>query len=84
MCIRDRYKPYLELSKHFFPNAVSILDSFHVIKYLLGLINTYINSVMKAYKDKDLKRLEKQNHDTNRDNKMIQESQEVILLRKYR
>ena len=26
----------------------------------------------------------KQNHDTNRDNKTIQESQEVILLRKYR
>ena len=39
---------------------------------------------MKAYKDRDLKRLEKQNHDTNRDNKTIQESQEVILLRKYR
>ena len=42
-------KPYLELPKHFFPNAVSILDSFHVVKYLLGLINTYINSVMKAF-----------------------------------
>ena len=82
--ISDAYKPYLELPKHFFPNAVSILDSFHVVKYLLGLINTYINSVMKAYKDRDLKRLEKQNHDTNRDNKTIQESQEVILLRKYR
>lgn len=82
--ISDAYKPYLDFPKHFFPNAVSILDSFHVVKYLLGLINNYINSVMKAYKARDLERLEKLNHDTNRDNKTIQESQEVILLRKYR
>lgn len=59
------------------------MDSFHVVKYLLGLINNYINSVMKAYKARELERLEKLNHDTNRDNKTIQESQEVAVLSQF-
>ena len=39
---------------------------------------------MKRYLERDKKELEKKNHDTNRDNKSIKESDEVILLRNYR
>lgn len=68
----------------YFPNSHSVLDSFHVIKYLNGMINSYVNAVMKKYKEIDRKRLEQKNHDTNSDHKTIKDSKEVVLLRDYR
>lgn len=82
--ICDAYRNYMEFPKEYFPNAKVILDSFHVSKYLISKLNTYINQIMKRYQEKDRKSLEIKNHDTNRDNKTIKESDEVILLRNYR
>lgn len=82
--ISDAYQNYLMLPEYYFPNAVSVLDSFHVIKNLNGMINSYINSVMKRYKDRDRERLRKKNHDLNLDNESIRDSKEVALLRDYR
>ena len=82
--ISDAYKSYLDYPQKFFPNAISILDSFHMIKLLLHDINIYINQVMKRYQEKDKKALEKKNHDFNLDNKNIKDSLEVRLLRSYR
>ena len=82
--ISDAYKSYMDYPQQFFPNAVSVLDSFHVIKFLTGRINDYINLVMKSYKKKDREALDQSNFETNRDNKTIKESREVILLKKYR
>ena len=82
--ICDAYRNYLEFPKEYFPNANVILDSFHVSKHLISKLNIYINQVMKRYQERDKKELEKKNHDTNRDNKSIKESDEVILLRNYR
>lgn len=39
---------------------------------------------MKRYKERDKKKLEKKNHDLNRDDSSIADSNEVILLRSYR
>ena len=39
---------------------------------------------MKSYKKKDREALDQSNFETNRDNKTIKESREVILLKKYR
>lgn len=82
--VSDAYRYYLDYPKTYFPNAVSILDSFHVVKYLISLLNTYVNDVMKRYKERDKKKLEKKNHDLNRDDSSIADSNEVILLRSYR
>ena len=71
----------MEYPQQFFPNAVSVLDSFHVIKFLTGRINDYINLVMKSYKKKDREALDQSNFETNRDYKTIKESREVILLK---
>lgn len=35
------------------------------VKYLISLLNTYVNDVMKRYKERDKKKLEKKNHDLN-------------------
>ena len=82
--ISDAYKPYMLYPEKYFPNSHSVLDSFHVIKYLNGMINSYVNAVMKKYKEIDRKRLEQKNHDTNSDHKTIKDSKEVVLLRDYR
>ena len=82
--ICDAYKSYMEYPKIYFPNAVVILDSFHVIKHLVSKLNSYIYNVSKKYKERDKKALETKNHDTNRDNKSIKQSQEVILLNNYK
>lgn len=82
--ISDAYAPYLEYPQHFFPNAVSILDSFHVLKWLTGALNDYIKLVYKRYKKRDKEELDELNYLTNKDNKTRKDSKEVILLKKYR
>ena len=47
-------------------------------------MNTYIYKVMKKYKKRDEQRLKEKNHDTNRDDKSIKPSREVILLQNYK
>ena len=82
--ISDAYRTYMDFVTDFFPEAISVLDSFHVTKVLISNLNNYINSVMKKYKEKDKKALEEKNNQTNRENKSIKESNEVVLLRNYR
>lgn len=82
--ISDAYSPYLEFPKNYFPNAVSILDSFHVVKVLISLLNDYVNKLYRKYKDINLKKLQKKNHDMNLDYHSIKPSQEMVLLRDYR
>ena len=48
--ISDAYKTYLTMPEEYFPNAVTILDSFHVVKVIISRMNTYIYKVMKRYK----------------------------------
>lgn len=82
--ICDAYRSYMEYPQKYFPNAIVILDSFHIVKHLISQLNAYINKTMKKYQERDKEELEKKNHDNNRDNKTIKDSQEVILLRSYR
>ena len=72
------------MPEEYFPNAVTILDSFHVVKVIISQMNTYIYKVMKRYKKRDEQRLKEKNHDTNRDDKSIKPSKEVILLQNYK
>ena len=72
------------MPEEYFPNSVTILDSFHVVKVIISQMNTYIYKVMKRYKKRDEQRLKEKNHDTNRDDKSIKSSKEVILLQNYK
>ena len=82
--ISDAYRTYMDFVTDFFPNAVSVLDSFHVSKVLISSLNSYINTIMKKYKERDKKALEEKNLQTNQENISIKDSNEVILLRNYR
>lgn len=45
--ICDAYKAYMEYPTLYFPNAVIILYSFHVIQHLNSILNNYILQVRK-------------------------------------
>ena len=77
----DMYDPYINYTSSYFPNAKVITDSFHVLQWLLRLINNYINEVKKRYQALDRKKLENKNHDHNLDNQTIKESNEVYILK---
>lgn len=82
--ISDMYKPYIAYAGTIFPNAVSLVDSFHVISWLLNKTNLYINDVKKRYQAIDRKKLAEKNYKTNRDHKTIADSREVMMLKNYR
>ena len=52
--VSDMYNAYLNLPRSFFKNAISIVDSFHVIQWINNKINIYINTVKKKYQKENL------------------------------
>lgn len=82
--ISDAYAPYLDIPKKYLPNARSVLDSFHVVKYLIKLLNDYINNVYRKYRNENKKMLDEMNQHLRDDQKTMKESKEMILLRDYR
>ena len=81
--ISDMYDTYLDLAERYFPNAVSIIDSFHVISLINAKINQYINKVKRRYRDMDQKKLEDKNYRTNSNHKSVKKSHELYLLDHY-
>ena len=82
--ITDMYGPYLNLPNKYFNKANCIVDSFHVVSFLVRSINNYINEVQKRYQAIDNQRRKEKNIQNNTYNKTIKDSDEVKLLKSYR
>lgn len=82
--ICDMYNPYINYSISYFRYAKVIIDSFHVVSWLINKLNIYINTVKKKQLEYDHKRLNEKNYKTNKTNETIVESNEVYILKKYR
>jgi transposase len=79
----DMYEPYIEFVTKYFPNAICVVDSFHVIQKLIQSLNRYINEVRRKYQAKDAERLNEKNYQNNNSFQTIQESNEVYILKRY-
>lgn len=44
--ISDMYNPYISYVGKYFPNAVSVVDSFHVIQWLTRAIENYLRQLL--------------------------------------
>ena len=44
--ISDMYNPYIEYVNKYFPNAISIVDSFHVTQWIINAIINYIRGLI--------------------------------------
>lgn len=82
--ISDMYGPYLELPKKYFNNAISVIDSFHVIAWINNKINLFINDVKKEYQKRDDEKRKEKNYKENKDFVKRKDSREVYLLKNHR
>ena len=54
--ITDMYDPYLSYADLYFPNAVSVVDAFHVIQAINREFHRYITRVIRKLDERDHKR----------------------------
>ncbi|MBQ9140953.1 MAG: ISL3 family transposase [Lachnospiraceae bacterium] len=81
--ISDMYNPYISYVDKYFPNAVSVIDSFHVIQWITRLIDNYIRQLLKKYRQRDREREEQLSFEQQTP-VSLPPSDEVYLLQKYR
>ena len=81
--ISDMYNQYISYVDKYFPNAVSVIDSFHVIQWIIRMIDNYIRQLLKKYRQRDRELEEKLSMEEQRPISLPQ-SDEVYLLQKYR
>ena len=56
--ISDMYNPYISYVDKYFPNAVPVVDSFHVLQWVTRSIDNYMRQLLKKYKQRDRERQE--------------------------
>lgn len=81
--ISDMYNPYIQWVGRYFPNAVSVVDSFHVIQWITHKIDLYIRNLIKTYRHRDREAFIS-NGGIITEHTYIPPSREVYLLQKYR
>ena len=81
--ISDMYNPYIEYTTQYFPNAISIVDSFHVMQWIIHKLDLYIIKLAKKYKERDIERYKNKLKPSQR-MENIPISDEVYLLSKHK
>ena len=81
--ICDMYNPYINYVNKYFPNAICIIDSFHVISWITRELRNYINGLKKKYKEREKQKLDDKNTRNNTNYKTIETSEELYLLNNY-
>jgi transposase len=81
--ISDMYNPYISYVEKYFPNAVPVVDSFHVIQWITRSIDNYIRQLLKKYRQRDREYQERLSCEQQKP-VTIPQSDEVYLLQKYK
>lgn len=81
--ISDMYNPYIKYIDSYFPNAVSVVDSFHVIQWINRELDNYLRKLLKHYKKRDEERAIQKTAELHMP-VTPRMSNEVYLLQKYR
>lgn len=81
--ISDMYNPYLAYVEKYLPNAVPVVDSFHVIQWITRSIDNYIRQLIRKYRQRDREYQDKLSYEQQRP-VSLPPSDEVYLLQKYR
>lgn len=82
--VSDMYKTYQDIKDLYFPNAISIIDSFHVIFWINHQIELYIAKVKKKYRKINDELLMDKNYKNNFNHKNIKQSKELYILNNFK
>ena len=81
--LSDMYNPYISFVDKYFPNAVPVVDSFHVIQWIVHAIDMYIRQLERGLRKRDREREERLSAEQGRPVSLPM-SDELYLLKKYR
>ena len=81
--ISDMYNQYITYVDKYFPNAVPVVDSFHVIQWIIRKVDNYIRLLLKKYRQRDRELQEKLSQQQKK-TVSFPVSDEVYILQKYR
>lgn len=80
--VSDMYKPYIAYVEKYFPNAISVVDSFHVIKHINNQLRNYLRKLANTIRNRDLQQhIQREGH-FNRELKFIP-SDEYYLVKNF-
>lgn len=84
--ISDMYNPYIQFVDKYFPNATPVVDSFHVVQWIIHHIEMFIRKQIKQFKERDKNEFLRKHPEINYtlDRPKIPLSDEVYILQKYR
>ena len=81
--LSDMYNPYLAFVDKYFPNAVPVVDSFHVVQWIVRSLDNYVRALLRKYRQRDRELEERKSAELQRP-VTLPVSDEVYLLQKYR
>ncbi len=80
--ITDMYRPFGMYTTNYFPNAIHIVDSFHVIQLIIRHIQGYIRRKQREIDEKDRARHERLEQDIHRRTE-FHHSRDYYIVKKY-
>ena len=79
--ISAMYAPYQNYVDKYFPNAIPVVDEFHVVKLINQKLRNYLNALKRKYKNRDIERFNEKYKASDK-KPVLRESREVYILRK--
>lgn len=81
--ISDMYAPYIAYVDKYFPNAVSVVDSFHVVQWINNQLERHLRALLSKYRKRDCEAEEKLSAERGTP-VHLPKSKEVYLLEHYK
>lgn len=81
--LTDMYKPYIAFIDRYFPNAKSVVDSFHVMQIINSKLLVYMQQIQRELRIRDLQRHAEQEQVLGHSFNVIW-SKEYYLIKKYK
>ncbi len=81
--ISDMYTPYINYAGKYFPDAVSVVDSFHVVGWINNALLNYLRALIRKFKARDEEKERRLSEEKGREIH-LPVSDEVYLLQNYK
>ncbi len=82
--ISDMYNPYIRFVDKYFPNAISVVDSFHVMQWIIRRIDNFLRGLLREFKKRDQEKAEQLAMERNLPEVHLKLSDEVYLLQNHK